>query len=102
MSIANLHCVVDLNKEEWMNNAQQKNIKTMIDVVVHVDEQLDEQNRRRVEHNLLKARGVIRAYFNNERQHLLLVGYDPVQTDSSKILRLVRQHRLGAQLIGGL
>ena len=85
-----------------MNNARLQSIKTKIDVVVHVDELLDEQNRRRVEHNLLKATGVVRAYFNDKRQHLLVVGYDPVQINSSQILKLVRQHRLGAQLIGGL
>ncbi len=85
-----------------MNNAEPNKIITKVDIVVHVDELLDEQNRRRVEHALLNTAGVGRANFNDERQHLLVVGYDPAQTDSSQILKLVKQHRLSAQLIGGL
>lgn len=85
-----------------MNNAQANTITTKIDIVVHVDELLDEQNRRRVEHSLLKKAGVARATFNDERQHLLVVGYDPVQINSSQILHLVREHQLHAQLIGGI
>lgn len=85
-----------------MNNAQPKTITTRIDIVVHVDELLDEQNRRRVEHTLLQKAGVQRATFNDERQHLLVVGYDPVQIDSGQILKLVKNHQLNAQLIGGI
>jgi hypothetical protein len=85
-----------------MNNAQPNTIATRIDIVVHVNELLDEQNRRRVEHAILKAAGVERARFNDERQHLLVVGYDPVRIDSSQILKLVRQHQLNAQIIGGI
>jgi len=76
--------------------------KTKLDVIVHIDETLDEQNRQRIEHAMLRASGVERARFNNKRQHLLIVGYDPAITCSSKILKLVQQHRLNAQLIGGL
>jgi len=85
-----------------MNNAQPNTITTNIDIIVHVDESLDEQNRRRVEHAMLRAAGIERARFNDERQHLLIIGYDPVQTNSSQILKLIRQHQLNAQLIGGL
>ena len=73
-----------------------------LDIVVHIDEQLDEQNRKRVEHAMTKAAGVARAHFNNERHHLLVVGYDPAQTSSSQILKLVKQQSLTAQLIGGI
>ena len=72
------------------------------DVVVHVDESLDEQNRRRIEHAMINESGIEHARFNSERQHLLIVSYDPAQTTSSKILKHVRKHRLSAQLIGGI
>ncbi|MEZ5542851.1 MAG: ATP-binding protein [Pseudomonadota bacterium] len=85
-----------------MNNAQVNAIRTKIDIVLHVDELLDEQNRRRVEHAICRATGVERARFNDERQHLLIVGYDPVQINSTQILKLVQQHDLSAQLIGGI
>ena len=85
-----------------MNITQLNNSHAKLDIVVHVDELLDEQNRQRVEYAMLKATGVERARFNNERHHLLIIGYNPAQTDSSKILKLVKQQQLNAQLIGGI
>jgi hypothetical protein len=103
MHIANVPGVVDLKQGELrMNNSLANTITTRIDIVVHVDELLDEQNRRRIEHALLKTAGVGRAQFNDERVQLLVVGYDPMQTSSSQILKLVKQHQLNAQLIGGI
>jgi len=84
------------------NNAQHKPVTTKIDIVLHVDELLDEQNRRRVEHTLLKTAGVERAHFNDERQQLLVVGYDPAQTSTSRIISLVKRYHLNAQLIGAI
>lgn len=85
-----------------MNITELNSSKAKLDIVVHVDELLDEQNRKRVELAIKKATGVKRAYFNNDRQHLLVIGYDPAQTTSSKILKLVKQQQLNAQLIGGI
>ena len=85
-----------------MNITQHYSSKAELDIVVHVGDILDEQNMRRVEHALLKVTGVERARFNYERQHLLIIGYNPAQTDSSKILKLVKQQQLNAQLIGGI
>lgn len=85
-----------------MNNAQVNTITTTIDIVMRVAELLDEQNRRRVEHDMLKATGVERVHFSDEQQHLLAVGYDPERITSSQILKILRQHRLNAQLIGGI
>lgn len=76
--------------------------KAKLDIIVHIDESLDDQNRQRIEHAMLRATGVERARFNSKRQHLLIIGYNPALTSSSKILKLVKQHRVGAQLIGGL
>lgn len=85
-----------------MSTTQLHSSVAKLDIVVHVDELLDEQNRQRVEHAMKKAEGIERAHFNDKRQHLLLVGYDPAQTSSTKILNLVKQQNLNAQLIGGL
>lgn len=85
-----------------MNVTELKNSKPKLDIVLHIDELLDEQNRKRVEHVMIRAAGVARARFSDERHHLLVVGYDPAQTTSSKILKLVKQQQLTAQLIGGI
>lgn len=85
-----------------MNNAQMHTITTTIDIVMRVAELLDEQNRRRVEHAMLRVTGVERAHFSDEQRHLLAVGYDPERITHGQILKLLRQHRLNAQLIGGI
>ena len=85
-----------------MKISQLKRSNTGTDVVVHVDEDLDEQNRCRIEHDMIRASGIERAQFNNERRHLLIVSYDPALTNSTKILNMVRKHKLHAQLVGGI
>ena len=85
-----------------MSITQLNNSNAKLDIVVHVDELLDEQNRQRVEHAMIKATGVERASFNRERHHLLVIGYDPAQINSTKILKLVKKQQLNAQLIGGI
>ena len=78
------------------------NSKGEIDIVVQVEELLDEQNRHRIEYYLLKVTGITRVQFDKFRQQLLIIGYDPTQTDSSTILKLIKQQRLNAQLIVGI
>lgn len=68
----------------------------MQDVVVYVDELLDVQNRLRIEHVMMNASGIKRAYFSDE---LLVIGYDPAKTNSSKILNLVKQQQLNVRLV---
>ena len=85
-----------------MGIAQLDSSNAKLGIVVYVDELLDEQNRQRVEYTMLKATGIERARFNNDRQHLLVIIYDPDQINSSKILKLVKQQQLNAQLIGGM
>jgi cation transport ATPase len=82
-----------------MNITQHYSSKAELDFVVHVDDLLDEQNMQRVEHALLKVTGVERARFNYERQHLLIIGYNPAQINSSKILKLVKKQQINAHRI---
>jgi hypothetical protein len=46
-----------------------------------------------------KATGIEYASFDNYRQHLLIIGFDPARTNSSKILALVKQQHLNPELI---
>lgn len=82
-----------------MNITQHYSNKAELDIVVHVGEFLDEQNMLRVEQALLKVTGIERARFNYERQHLLIIGYNPAQTNSSKILKLVKEQQINAHRI---
>ena len=76
--------------------------KSDVDIVIQVDVLLDEQNRHRIEYYLLKVTGIMRVQFDKFRQQLLIIGFDPAQTDSSTILKHINQQRLNAQLIVGM
>jgi len=85
-----------------MNNTQHSCSASEIDIVVHIDEDLDAQSKNHVEYTMLKATGIGYASFDKYRKHLLIIGYDPAQTDSSRILDLVKQQHLNPQLIVGI
>jgi len=85
-----------------MNNTQYSSSPREIDIVVHIAEDLDAQNKHRVEYTMLKATGIEYASFDKYRQHLLIIGYNPARIDSSRILELVKQQQLNPQLIVGI
>ena len=85
-----------------MQTTQGYSSKSGVDIVIQVDVLLDEQNRHRIEYYLLKVTGIMRVQFDKFRQQLLIIGFDPAQTDSSTILKHINQQRLNAQLIVGM
>ena len=70
------------------------------DMVMHVDNNLEEQSRRNVEKTLTGQRGVIHAHFNERRPHLMLVSYDTERTSSFEILAGMSGQSLCAERIG--
>jgi hypothetical protein len=70
------------------------------DMVMHVDDNLEEQSRRNVEKTLTGQRGVIHAHFNETRPHLMLVAYDIERTSSFEILAGMSGQSLCAERIG--
>ena len=70
------------------------------DMVMHVDNNLEEQSRRNVEKTLTGQRGVIHAHFNERRPHLMLVSYDIERTSSFEILAGMSGQSLCAERIG--
>jgi len=73
-----------------------------IQIVCHILENLDEQNRQRIQYYLMQAPGVGHAYFDKFRQQLLIVEYEPSRTDSSTILQSLAHQQLHARLIVGV
>ncbi len=73
-----------------------------VGLVVHVNQELDEEHRELVKKILTAQQGVSNVQFTENRNHLMVVGYDPMKIDSTGILDLVQQQRMEAQLIGGL
>lgn len=73
-----------------------------VDLVVHVNQELDEEHRELVKKILTAQQGVCDVQFATNRNHLMVVGYDPMKINSSGILDLVQQQSMEAQLVGGL
>ncbi len=70
------------------------------DMVMHVDNNLEENSRRNVESKLTGQKGVIHAHFNERRPHLMLVSYDTERTSSFEILSGMTGQLLCAERVG--
>ena len=76
-------------------------IKDEISIVVHIDEDLDGQNKKRIESQLLKLVGIQGVEFDKFRPHLLFIRYSPSHIEAFKITGLLRSLNLHVQLIVG-
>ena len=72
----------------------------LVDILIHINEQLEDKQRDSLENNLRRLDGVIAPRFNKETPHLLFVSYDSHQTTSQKLLKQVKSNHYHAQLIG--
>ena len=71
-----------------------------VEVVVHVDETLSEEQQARMVGNLLRRDGVEKARFTSGRPHLMLIDYDSNKLHTADVLAYVRQENVNAELVG--
>lgn len=70
------------------------------DIVIHIDEELDDDRIHTLERELSMRHGVLSACVHADRRHLMLVDYDPDGVCSADILSQVRASGIHAELIG--
>jgi vacuolar-type H+-ATPase subunit D/Vma8 len=70
----------------------------MTDILIHVNEELEKNQKKELESELRNIEGVIAPRFNKE--HLLLVEYDSNKIDTSVLLDAVKSGGYQAQLVG--
>jgi hypothetical protein len=75
--------------------------KEEISIVVYIEEDLNEENKKRVEYQLLKLVGIQGVEFDKFRPHLVLIRYSPSLIEAYKIIGLLRSYNLHVQLIVG-
>jgi len=68
-------------------------------IIVYFEEVLDAQLRQNIESFVERVEGVKDAHFNETQKQLMIVDYDPRQTDSGVILSRVKRQHLNAQLM---
>ncbi|MDZ7750711.1 MAG: ATP-binding protein [Gammaproteobacteria bacterium] len=72
----------------------------MVDVTVHIDENVSAEVRAALTDKLLGLSGVMAAVSHDEKPHLMVVEYDPERIKSSEILGTVKNSGVHAELIG--
>ena len=72
----------------------------MIDVMLHIDEDLGQHQRDHLEHHIRSQQGVVALGYNKQRPHLMIVEYNPEQTSARELLHTVTSQGLHAELIG--
>jgi cell division protein FtsX len=71
-----------------------------VEVVVHVDEALSEEQRCGIVSNLQGRDGVEKAKFTTGRDHLMVIDYDSNKLHSDDVLDYVKQENVNAELVG--
>jgi hypothetical protein len=84
-------------KQEEKSNV--KDIQ-LADVTVHIDEDVSDEQRVRIENALRALDGVVSVHMPSDKRHLIVVEYDAEVNHSQEILRCVRQERVHAVLVG--
>ena len=70
------------------------------DIVIHIDEDLDDNRIHNLERALGDEQGVYSACVHERRRHLMVVDFDPDQVRPSYIVHSVRSKGLHAEMIG--
>ncbi|MGB7934056.1 MAG: hypothetical protein WCH04_17875 [Gammaproteobacteria bacterium] len=76
-----------------------KNIH-QVEVVIHVDETLSEEQQASMISNLQGRDGVEKARFTTGRRHLMLIDYDSNKLHTIDVLGYVKQENVNAELVG--
>lgn len=69
-------------------------------IVMHIDENLSDQEIQSLKHDLAYTPGVRSACVNERTRHLMVVDYDPEAAYSVDLLDSVRDQGYHAELIG--
>ena len=72
----------------------------LVDVTIHVDNEIGDETRSKIDSALRSQRGVVSVHIPNEKPHLLTVEYNPDLTTSMHMLSTVRELAGHAELIG--
>jgi hypothetical protein len=68
-------------------------------VVIHINENLTDQEIQEMEKNLADIQGLVSACVHKNTRHLMVVDYDPRQTRSGELLHYIQNNGYRAQLV---
>ncbi|MBT8134938.1 MAG: ATP-binding protein [Gammaproteobacteria bacterium] len=72
----------------------------LVDVTVHIDEDLSPEVRLTIEDSIRALDGIVSVHNSTRTPHLTIVEYDMDEMDSQRILKRVTDQGVHAELIG--
>ena len=72
----------------------------MVDVTLHIDENITHEDRENIRDSLLDLDGVLAAACHDEKPHLIIVEYNPDIIHSTEFLKVTQDRGLHAELVG--
>lgn len=72
----------------------------MVDVILHLDEEISHEDREKFRDTLLKMNGVMAASSHDEKPHLIVIEYNPDILKSREFVDAAHANGLHAELIG--
>lgn len=72
----------------------------MSDLMIHIDEMLDSNSLMEIEDQMNHTDGVSDCFMAPDDLHMMAVSYDGTKVSSSKLLHMVTDRNLHAQLVG--
>ena len=72
----------------------------LVDVLVHVDENIDKAARGAMEDKVRGIDGVVSVAQHDDKPHLMLIEYNPDRTSSTAILACVKGEGVHAEIVG--
>jgi hypothetical protein len=89
-----------INHMPTLNEAKNDQAKKAVEIVVHVSDNLEDQQRRNLVAALEQENGIVSAKFCPLCYHLVLVRYDRGRYSSRDVLRAACAQNIHARLIG--
>ena len=72
----------------------------LVDVMVHVDENIDKSARGAMEDKVRELEGVVSVAQHDDKPHLMMIEYNPDKTSSADILACVKDEGVHAEIVG--
>ncbi len=85
-----------------MKHSNEKTVNQSSNIVIHINESLDRENREVLTGKMCRFEGVVSADVKEKCPHLMIVGYDPEETKPIDVIMSVRDTGVHAQLIAWL
>ena len=71
-------------------------------IVIHINNKLDDQNRSQFSDGVTQLNGVVSAALQEKCPQLMIVAYNPLQTQAVDVVNGIRNKGMPAQLISWL